>query len=73
MADNAAYMHREGFGYTLATGRLFAPMDKFHEWAEALMARSILTHEFADEALWDEMRERFEALFTEGMVEGVNV
>ena len=72
MSDAASAWHREGFGYTLATGRLFAPMDKFHEWAEALMSRPILTHEFADEALWDEMRERFEALFTEGVVEGVH-
>lgn len=70
-APAASAWEREGFGYTLASGRLFADFAKFHEWCEALMHRPILTHEFADEALWADMKARFEALFTEGLVSGV--
>jgi len=49
-----------GIGYTLATGRLFCDISAFHEYAERLLARSIMTHEFASPDLWDEMRARFE-------------
>ena len=57
--------NRVGIGYTLATGRLFCDIGAFHEYAEQLLARPMLTHEFADRALWNEMRERYEALVTE--------
>ena len=49
------------FGYTVATGRLFLPMDEFHRRAEALLGRPILTHEFADQRTWTLLREAFEA------------
>jgi hypothetical protein len=58
-------LDRVGIGYTLATGRLFCTLASFQEFAEQLLARPVLTHEFADAALWDEMRERYEALATE--------
>ena len=58
MADFAGY--EEALGYTLGTGRLFVPMDVWHAWAERLLGRPILTHEFAEEALWNEMRTIFE-------------
>ena len=50
-----------GVGYTLATGRLFAPMDEFHPFCEELLDRPILTHEFGDSHVWAELREAFEA------------
>ena len=50
-----------GVGYTLATGRLFAPMAEFHVFAEVLLGRPILTHEFGEDDLWTELREAFEA------------
>jgi hypothetical protein len=49
-----------GVGYTLATGRLFCRMDRFHAYAEKLMQRPVLTHEFGSAELWDELRQRFE-------------
>ena len=52
--------HHEALGYTLGTGRLFVPISVFHEWAERLLGRPVLTHELADEGLWDEMRGIFE-------------
>lgn len=54
-------MSGEGVGYTLATGRLFCHIDEFHAFAERTLGRPIFTHEFADRALWTEMREAFEA------------
>jgi hypothetical protein len=50
-----------GIGYTLATGRMFCNFSDLQAYAESLLARPILTHEFADHRLWDELRERFEA------------
>ncbi len=58
--DDRFASHYEALGYTLGTGRLFVPIDIFHEWAERLLGRPILTHEFADENLWDELRGIFE-------------
>lgn len=49
-----------GIGYTIATGRLFTRMDEFHAFAEKVLGRPILTHEFADEATWHELRSEFE-------------
>lgn len=54
-----------GVGYTLATGRLFCDVNRFHAHAEAIMGRPVLTHEFADEDTWTELRERFEAAVIE--------
>src|SRR5262245_46000638 len=50
-----------GIGYTLATGRLFCDWAVFQEWAEQLLDRRILTHEFADDAVWKELRDSFES------------
>jgi hypothetical protein len=36
-------------------------MRDFHLFAEILLGRPIFTHEFANEDLWAELRERFEA------------
>ena len=49
-----------GIGYTLATGRLFCDFAEFQRWSEALLERPILTHEFADETTWSELRTAFE-------------
>lgn len=54
-----------GLGYTLATGRLWADVAKWHKFAEGLLDRPILTHEFASEDLWAELRRRFEAGYRE--------
>lgn len=54
------YTDEIGFGYTIATGKLFCPMDVFHTKAEELLGRSILTHEFADTRTWYELRGAFE-------------
>lgn len=54
------YSHEAGFAYTVATGKLFCPMDEFHRRAEILMGRPIFTHEFASEKVWADMREAFE-------------
>lgn len=51
-----------GIGYTLATGKMYAPMDVFHDYCEKLLNRPILTHEFADEKLWEGLREKYEHL-----------
>ena len=49
-------------GTRLATGRLFsASSPTLQRYAEALLGRPILTHEFADKATWAELREAFEA------------
>jgi hypothetical protein len=48
-------------GYTLATGRLLCPIADFHAFAETLLDRPILTHEFADQRTWAELRQVFEA------------
>ncbi len=48
------------FGYTLATGRLFCDFGLFQEWASDMIGRPLMTHEFADKAVWDELREAFE-------------
>jgi hypothetical protein len=53
-----------GIGYTLASGRLFCPIAEFHAFAEELLGRPILTHEFADKDLWAEMRMAFEEQVT---------
>lgn len=53
-------MSEIGIGYTLATGRLFCDIAAFHAYAERLLGRPIWTHEFADEDLWRELRDRFE-------------
>lgn len=49
-----------GVGYTLGTGRLFCEMGEFHRFAEAVLGRPILTHEFGSSKVWQEVREAFE-------------
>lgn len=52
--------HEGGFAYTVATGRLFCPMDEFQHRAEALLDRPVLTHELGLDSVWTELREAFE-------------
>jgi hypothetical protein len=54
-----------GVGYTIATGRLFCDMKMFQKTAEAILGRPLMTHEFADPAVWVELRSRFESLVSE--------
>jgi hypothetical protein len=56
----SGHSSEQALGYTLGTGRLFVPMPEWHRFAEALLGRPILTHEFTDERLWAEMRATFE-------------
>jgi hypothetical protein len=56
-----------GIGYTLASGNLFAPMADFHRYTERLLARPIFTHEFANEAVWADLRKAFEDRVTEAI------
>jgi hypothetical protein len=49
-----------GIGYTLASGHLFTDFAAFQHFAEDLLNRPVMTHEFADKELWNEMRSRFE-------------
>lgn len=46
----------EGFGYTLATGKLYCPIDEFHQRAEQLLGRPIWTHEFGQHDIWEQLR-----------------
>jgi hypothetical protein len=54
------YNDEIGFGYTIASGKLFCPMDVFHVYAEKLLGRPILTHEFGDARTWRQLRGAFE-------------
>ena len=54
-------------GYTLATGRLFAPMAEFHRFAEDVAGQSIFTHEFGDLDVWASLRAQFEVTAKERM------
>lgn len=49
------------FGYTLASGKLFCDFAAFQEWCSDLIGRPLMTHEFADEKVWADIREAFEA------------
>jgi len=53
------------FGYTLATSRLFCDFALFQEWASDLVGRPLMTHEFADAAVWEEVRAAFEEHISE--------
>jgi hypothetical protein len=53
-----------GIGYTIATGRLFCSFENLQTAAEVLLGRPVMTHEFADPALWDELRAEFQARAT---------
>lgn len=46
-----------GVAYTIASGKLFCPISEFHDEAERLLGRPVLTHEFADRETWDALRE----------------
>lgn len=61
-----------GIGYTLATGRLFCDFPEFQKYAEHLLDRPILTHEFGEKHLWDELRAAFEWMVTDvsAVIEG---
>ncbi len=38
------------------TGIAMAPFGDIHEYAERMLGRGLMTHEFASEALWEELR-----------------
>ena len=40
------------------TGYLLCEFSKVHEYVEKKLGRPIWTHEFADERLWEEIREK---------------
>ncbi len=63
------YNDDTGFGYTIASGKLFCPMDVFHAKAEELLGRSIFTHEFGDTRTWTELRSAFETAALEAIPE----
>lgn len=63
-ASVSAILIDAGLGYTLASGRLFCEFSDFQLWCERLLDRPILTHEFADEVVWDELRQAFESQIT---------
>lgn len=54
-----------GIGYTIGSGLLYCEFPVFHRYAESLLNRSILTHEFGFPALWEELRTALEAKLTE--------
>jgi hypothetical protein len=56
----SVYSQDRGIGYMLATGKVFCPLDEFHAFAEELLGRPVMTHEFASQLTWAEMRDRFE-------------
>ena len=58
--DSAQDYWAVGFGYTVAVGNLYCPIDEFHRHAEQLLGRPILTHEFAEREVWEEMRRLIE-------------
>jgi hypothetical protein len=43
---------------TAWTGILCGPFSAFQEYAEELMKRPVMTHEFADPALWKSLKSR---------------
>ena len=49
---------REAAIVTAYTGILIGSPSAFHHYAEELMQRSIFTHEFASEALMEEIKNR---------------
>lgn len=54
-----------GVEYSIATGRLFCPMEELHREIERLLDRPVFTHEMANARLWDEARRALEAELTE--------
>ena len=58
-------MNDVGIGYTLATGRLFCDFARFHEYAEELLGRPLMTDDFASEYTWHELRTVFASRATE--------
>jgi hypothetical protein len=48
----------DAFRASVLTGSLALPTEEFHRRAEALLGREVMTHEFGDVRLWDQMRER---------------
>lgn len=56
MSDDREFAMAECFGYTVATGRLFLPFEEFHKRAETLLGRPILTHEFGEERVAEDLK-----------------
>jgi len=52
-------------GYSIATGKTYAPFGEIHKAVEELLGRSVWTHEFVQKSLWDQIRLRFEERATE--------
>jgi len=57
--------HLLGLAYTIATGRLFTPFEEFQVFAEKLLGRPVMTHEFADHDTWVELRGALETQLLE--------
>ena len=58
-----------GIGYTLATGSLYCDLGEFHAFAEWLLNRPILTHEFARDDTWRDLRTAFEQRVKDGVLD----
>ena len=56
-----------GLGYTLGTGRLYCDFAEFQKFAERILDRPILTHEFGSENVWNELRICYEDMVVEAM------
>jgi hypothetical protein len=54
---------REAAIITAYTGIALGSFRAFHEYAESILDRPILTHEFGLQATWDELREASRADF----------
>lgn len=59
-----------GLIYTIATGKTYCGMAELHKEAERLLGHPVFTHQLADEATWEAMREALEAELTEPFAEG---
>lgn len=42
---------------TAFTGILIGRMDWFHKYAEQVMERPVYTHEFAEQAIWNQLKD----------------
>jgi hypothetical protein len=56
---------REGAILSAFTGITCGPFCEMHALAEELLGRSVLTHEFANQALCDELKEKVRPLFVD--------
>lgn len=68
--DEEEEAHKLGLalGYMLGTGNLYAPPAEFHHFIERLLGKSVWTHEFADEEVYEEARRALEDRLTKWYV-----